>query len=68
MLVMKAMSLELVKGTIDEVEQVAHINWILPRYLSQTHLSIMVHKLRDWDDKLENVIRLTENGAEELLN
>jgi 26S proteasome regulatory subunit N9 len=34
LLVMKAMSLELVKGVIDEVDKVVHINWILPRYLS----------------------------------
>ena len=41
LLVMKAMSLELVKGLIDEVDQVVHITWILPRYLSMNHLQIM---------------------------
>jgi 26S proteasome regulatory subunit N9 len=27
LLVMKAMSLELIKGTIDEVDQVVHVDW-----------------------------------------
>lgn len=38
LLVMKAMSLELIKGTIDEVEQVVHVDWSQPRYLSKSHL------------------------------
>ena len=42
MLVMKAMSLKLVRGTVDEVEEVTHIDWIMPRYLNLNHLSIMV--------------------------
>lgn len=34
-ILLKSMSLVLVKGTIDEVDQVVHINWVLPRYLSK---------------------------------
>ena len=37
-LVMKTMSLGLVKGTIDEVDQVVHVDWMMPRYLSMSHL------------------------------
>ena len=68
MLVMKSMSLELIKGTIDEVDEVVHIDWILPRYLSRDHLAIMVGKLGEWSEKMENVIRLVENGSDELLH
>ena len=68
MLVMKAMSLNLVKGMIDEVDQVVHINWILPRYLSRQHLQIMTNKLKDWEDKMEDVVKMMENGSEELLH
>lgn len=66
LLIMKAMSLGLVKGTIDEVEQVVHVDWMMPRYLSKSHLEIMVRKLRDWEIKVENVVRQMENGSEEL--
>ena len=37
-LVMKAMSLDLIKGTINEVDQVVHVDWCQPRYLSKSHL------------------------------
>lgn len=57
LLLMKAMSLELIKGTIDEVDEVVHVNWILPRYLSKNHLEIMARKLQDWENKMQNVIK-----------
>jgi 26S proteasome regulatory subunit N9 len=66
-MLMKAMSLQLIKGSIDEVEEVVHVNWILPRYLSRGHLEIMVRKLTEWETKMEEVIRLVEGQSEELL-
>lgn len=65
---MKAMSLELVKGNIDEVDELVHINWILPRYLSRNHLEIMVRKLDTWETKMDEVIKQVEGQAEELLD
>ncbi|CDW85813.1 26s proteasome non-atpase regulatory subunit 13-like [Stylonychia lemnae] len=66
-LIMKAMSLELVKGQIDEVDQVVHIDWILPRYLSRSHIEIMVNKIQLWEQKMEEVIKQVEGQSEELL-
>lgn len=57
----------MIKGNIDEVEEVVHVDWILPRYLSKSHLEIMVRKLQDWEIKMENVIKLVEGQSEELL-
>ena len=65
---MKAMSLQLIKGSIDEVEEVVHVDWILPRYLSRGHLEIMARKLVEWEGKMEQVIRLVEGQSEELLS
>ena len=67
LLLMKAMSLQLIKGNIDEVEEVVHVDWMLPRYLSKTHLEIMTRKLQVWEGKMEHVIRLVEEQSEELL-
>jgi 26S proteasome regulatory subunit N9 len=67
LLLMKAMSLGLIKGSIDEVEQVIHVNWMLPRYLSKSHLEIMARKIQDWEHKMDNVIKLVEGSSEELL-
>lgn len=67
LLVMKAMSLTLIKGTIDEVDQVVHVDWCQPRYLNKNHLQIMSNKMGAWEDKLEQVIRLVENNSTELI-
>lgn len=67
LLVMKAMSLDLIRGTIDEVEQVVHVDWSMPRYLNKNHLIIMNNKMVQWEEKMENVIRLCENNSQELV-
>ena len=67
MLVMKAMSLELVRGSIDEVDKTVQINWIMPRYLSMDHLQVLVNRMDEWEIKMENIIRTVENGSEELV-
>jgi len=67
LLVMKAMSLELIKGTIDEVAESVQVDWVLPRYLNKDHLKILYSRIDEWGNKMDNVIKLVENGAEELL-
>ena len=61
------MSLELVRGTIDEVDQVVHIEWAMPRYLNKDHLIIMHKKMQVWEIKMEDVIRMCEDKAQELM-
>jgi 26S proteasome regulatory subunit N9 len=67
LLVMKAMSLELVKGSIDEAAETVNITWITPRYLSKEHLSLLIGRMKEWEQKMEQVISLVENQASELL-
>jgi 26S proteasome regulatory subunit N9 len=67
LLLMKALSLQLIRGNIDEVEEVIHVDWILPRYLSKAHLEIMSRKLNEWESKMDLVIKLVEGQSEELL-
>lgn len=67
LLVMKAMSLELVKGTIDQVNEIVHVDWILPHYLNKGHMEILVDRLHEWEQKMDNVVRMVENGSQELL-
>jgi 26S proteasome regulatory subunit N9 len=64
---MKAMSLDLIRGSIDEVEEIVHVHWILPRYLSRNHVEIMVRKLGEWGTKLEEVTRQVEGQSQELV-
>ena len=64
---MKAMSLDLVRGSIDEVEKTVNITWVMPRYLNMGHLKMLEGRLADWGSKMENVIQMVEDGAQELL-
>lgn len=61
------MSLGLIRGTIDEVAQVVHVDWCQPRYLNKNHLQIMSNKINDWQGKLEETIKLVENNSQELI-
>ena len=48
-LMMKALSLGLLKGTIDQVAQVARINWVQPKVLGMSQLNNMRQRLGEWD-------------------
>lgn len=48
-LMMKALSLGLLKGTIDQVAQVADINWVQPKVLDMKQIENMRMRLLEWD-------------------
>ena len=64
---MKAMSLELVKGSIDEIDKTVSITWIIPRYLNMDHLKVLEGRLIDWGTKMDTIITVVQDGANELL-
>ena len=68
MLIMKAMSLELVKGAIDEVDQTVQIDWIMPRYLSVDHLKLLAERMGEWENKVGNIVKMVEDNSYELLH
>lgn len=39
----------------------------MPRYLHADHLKLLACRLDDWQQKMEDVIKLVENGSGELL-
>ncbi|KAK2744048.1 26S proteasome regulatory subunit [Myotisia sp. PD_48] len=48
-LVMKALSLGLLKGSIDQVAQVARISWVQPKVLDMKQIGAMRSRLQEWD-------------------
>ncbi|KZF18903.1 putative proteasome regulatory particle subunit [Xylona heveae TC161] len=48
-LVMKALSLGLLRGSIDQVSQMARINWVQPKVLDMKQIDNMRARLKDWD-------------------
>lgn len=67
LLVMKALSLGLVKGSIDEVEQMVHMTWVQPRVLDLNQIAHMRDRLSEWCDKVKTQVYSVEDQGPELL-
>ena len=60
----KAVSLKLIRGSIDQVDQKAVITWVQPRVLSRGQIGKLAERLEAWNRKLDGV---AERIAPELL-
>nr|SVE71668.1 EOG090X05V9 [Daphnia similis] len=67
LLVMKALAQGLLKGTIDQVDSIAHFTWVQPRVLDKTQLSSMMTRLENWCKDIESVETLVETKANDIL-
>jgi len=54
-LIMKALSLGLLRGSIDQVAEVAKISWVQPKVLDRGGLEAMRTRLREWDGGVERL-------------
>ncbi|KAJ7699692.1 hypothetical protein B0H14DRAFT_3119983 [Mycena olivaceomarginata] len=54
-LVMKALSLKLIRGSLDQVDQKAQITWVQPRVLSRDQIGTLAKTLGEWVGKLNKV-------------
>ena len=68
LLVMKALSLGLVKGTIDEVDQTVHLSWVQPRVLAKNQIESMRQRLDLWFKEINVIEKLLETRAHEIIN
>lgn len=48
-LVMRAISLNLIKGSIDQVNELVSVTWVQPRIINSDQIARMRDKLVDWD-------------------
>uniref|UniRef100_UPI00358EC173 26S proteasome non-ATPase regulatory subunit 13 n=1 Tax=Myxine glutinosa TaxID=7769 RepID=UPI00358EC173 len=67
LLVMKALSAELVKGSIDEVDKKIHMTWVQPRVLDLKQISGMKDRLGVWCEDVKNMAILVEDQAHDVL-
>ncbi|EIM23476.1 hypothetical protein WALSEDRAFT_31005 [Wallemia mellicola CBS 633.66] len=65
-LIMKALSLKLIRGTIDQVSSSASINWVQPRVLDKNQVKSLASRLNEWRSKVENVAVDVNSQAPEL--
>lgn len=60
-LVMKALSLKLIKGSLDQFSSTATVSWVQPRVLDATQISGLRDRLTVWCDKVDTLkLGLTE--------
>lgn len=67
LLVMKSLSLGLIKGTIDEVEKVVHITWVQPRVLDKEQIGKLRGLLGTWGEKVKSSVFMVEEQVPELM-
>ena len=54
-LIMKALSLGLLRGKIDQVAEVARINWVQPKVLERSQIEGMRVRLKEWDNNVSDL-------------
>lgn len=66
-LVMKAMCGKLLRGQIDEVEQIVMVTWCKPRILDSTRIDLMRERMDAWAVQSDLLLQVLEDMTPELL-
>lgn len=67
LLVMRALSLGLVKGSIDQIDKKIFISWVQPRVLDINQIKIMRQRLDGWSTEVNKMIGQVQSNAHEIL-
>jgi 26S proteasome regulatory subunit N9 len=54
---MKALSLGLIKGSLDQVEQVVHVDWVQPRVLNRSQIGGLRNHLNVWSERVGKLVQ-----------
>lgn len=65
-LIMKALSLGLVRGTIDQVAEIAKITWVQPKVLDKTQIEGMRNRLKEWDEGVNRLGNWIEGAGKDV--
>eukprot|EP00128_Syssomonas_multiformis_P008960 Colp12_sorted_trinity150504_noHs@20194 len=66
LLVMRGLSLGLIKGTIDQVTETVHVTWVRPRVLDLTEVGYLQSRLAKWAENVSKTVLMMENASPEL--
>jgi len=66
LLLIKALSLKLIRGTIDEVEQCVHITWAVPHALDMDQIRVLKDNLGSWQIRTQEMMNYVEDQSPEL--
>lgn len=67
LLVIKALSLKLIRGTIDQVDHLVTITWVQPRVLQLEQIEGMRVRLNEWSTVVEQTLITLEHQSAELI-
>ena len=67
LLVMKALAKGLVRGSIDQVAQVANLTWVQPRVLDKEQLKTLVKKINEFTTSINFMESMIETNASDIL-
>merc|ERR1712002_311831 len=68
LLVMKALALGLVKGSIDQIDQKVNMTWVQPRVLDRKQIAGMMQRLDHWCTAVKKMEVVMEDRATEIIN
>ena len=54
------------RGSIDQVAEVARISWVQPKVLDKGGIEGMRHRLKDWDSGVEKLGMWIENSGQDV--
>lgn len=66
-LVMKAMALEVIRGSIDQVGAMVYVDWLQPRILDASQIQSMKEATKKWRETVHQSLLTLEQNASELL-
>jgi 26S proteasome regulatory subunit N9 len=65
-LIMKALSLGLLRGSIDQVDEIARINWVQPKVLDMKQIENMRLRLQEWDSSVNQLGNWIESVGQDV--
>ncbi len=65
-LLMRAMAKDLIRGKMDEVEQIIRVTWLRPRVLNKVQMTQLNDKLKSWAQTVKNTLLFIEGETPEL--
>lgn len=67
LLAMRALSLGLIRGTIDQVDEILHMHWVKPRVLDLNQIQTLKKRLDQWTQDVKEMSNLVEQQAGDIL-
>jgi 26S proteasome regulatory subunit N9 len=65
LLIMRALSLKLIRGLIDQVDGTLRVTWVQPRVLQPAQIGLMKERLGTWCGTVNNTLSFLENETPE---